>query len=114
MILLLNPEEKGCELIIGTYIFIFNVSKPPLFPVWLRELERGKKPQLPTFFFGRVSCGSVDTTLSSAAVDVIWAVRPDYYQQTHRAGWKPHTAELLPFMLAQRPKLPNWLGSWSQ
>lgn len=74
MILLLSPEEKGCELIIGTYIFIFNVSKPPLFPVWLRELERGKKPQLPTFFFGRVSCGSVDTTLSSAAVDVIWAV----------------------------------------
>lgn len=44
MTFLLSPEEKGCELVIGTYIFIFNVSKPPLFPVWLRELERGKKP----------------------------------------------------------------------
>lgn len=43
MTFLLSPEETGCELVIGTYIFIFHVSKPPLFPVWLRELERAKK-----------------------------------------------------------------------
>lgn len=56
-------------------IITFNVSKPPLFPVWLRELERGKKPWLSTFFhwesFQRPFI--VDTT-SSAAVDVIWAI----------------------------------------
>lgn len=37
---------QGCELVIEFrfFFFIFNVSKPPLFPMWLRELERGKRP----------------------------------------------------------------------
>lgn len=47
---------------------------------------------------------SMDSTSSSAAVDVIWGVSVDYSGQTHRAGQKLHNAELLPFMLAQKPK----------
>lgn len=46
----------------------------------------------------------MDSTSSSAAVDVIWGVSVDYSGQTHRAGQKLHNAELLPFMLAQKPK----------
>lgn len=42
---------------------------------------------------------------TSAAVDVTWGVSLLIaLRKTHRAGWKPHSAELLPFMLAQKPK----------
>lgn len=38
--LFFQSNFQGCELVIGTLIFFFfNVSKPPLFLMWLRELE---------------------------------------------------------------------------
>lgn len=44
--------------------------------MWLRELERGKKPRLSTFFLWEsfLRPFNVDTTSSLAAVDVIWGV----------------------------------------
>lgn len=48
MTFLLSPTFRDVswllELRFFLIIIIFNVSKPPLFPMCLRELERGKKP----------------------------------------------------------------------